>query len=151
MSIGLDSPKEWNANGAKFLAVAALLLPLMGAIAYHQFDLHVFGRILHASSIAVLFMMPIAFRETLNLVFKSDCQQDEMRQAWRNDARRKSYWLIVLVAWLFLFGGSVAAQRNVPIENMSALLETFAMMLVAYAFIFPSVFLAWSVQPLDQD
>lgn len=144
------SPPAWNAIEARSLSTAALLSPLLGAYLYHAHDMTILGRVLIGICAPSMLLMPLMFKEALNMVFKCT-GKDELQESWHNEARRKSYWLIVIIAWVLLVGAGVASKFMTSIEDVRHLLMTFSMILIAYAFVVPFSFLAWSITPLDEE
>ncbi len=139
----------WNASYARSLSIIALMLPIIGGVVFHEYGQHFIGRALHASSVIALFLMPVMFRETLNLMFKSTCAKDELQKNWHDQAVRKSYRVVIGIAWLLFIVAALSTKWIISIDALSDLLMTFSMITIAYAFIVPFSFLAWSVKPLD--
>jgi len=144
-------PPTWNTSYARMLSITAILLPIIGAVAVHIYDQPLLGRALHVSSVVMLFLMPVMFRQTLSLVFKNTCSKDEMQKEWHDRAIRKSYHVVIAIAWFLFLFGMFAAKRGASLEGLKDLMETFSMLVIAYAFIVPFTFLAWSIKPLEDE
>ncbi len=151
MSTHQNTSPIWNVTYARSLSLIALMLPIIGGVVYHEYGQHFIGRALHAFSVITLFLMPVMFRETLNLVFKSRGLKDELQQSWHDQAVRKSYRVVIGIAWVLFLIAAFATKWAISTEELSDLMMTFSMITIAYAFIVPFSFLVWSVKPLSDE
>lgn len=66
-------------------------------------------------------------------------------------AVRNSYRLIAVLAWGLFIVSMFATKWEMTVIELRHVLETFSMLIVAYAFILPFTFLAWSINPLTDE
>jgi len=95
--------------------------------------------------------MPRMFREVLNLVISGKNSKDEFQQSWHDKAIQRSYRIIVVLAYVMFFISILATGWGLTNEELRHLIETFSMLLIAYAFIVPFGQLAWSIKPLNYE